>query len=129
MPPQGQAPAPQGYPAPTAPYPGQQGYAGAPGYSGQPQYPSAPKPAAPPKPRTGLIGLILGIIGVLGGIIFGWTLPLSIAAIVLGIIARKKEVDTPGRSLAAIVTGVVGLLLSLGWLAYSVITIAAMTAA
>jgi hypothetical protein len=65
---------------------------------------------------------------VIGGVIFGWTLPLSIAAVILGFRARKREADTPGRSLAAIVTGLVGVLLSLGWLAYSIITIAARAA-
>ncbi|MCP2030053.1 hypothetical protein L1277_000117 [Okibacterium sp. HSC-33S16] len=144
-------PSGQGAPQPFA-YQGQPSYAGQPGYPVQPGYPAQPGypgqvgyggtagqpypaypgtvPAlkAPSTPKQGLVGLILGIVGVIGGVIFGWTLPLSIAAVILGFRARKRELTTPGRSLAAIVTGIVGVLLSLGWLAYSVITIAARAA-
>jgi hypothetical protein len=60
--------------------------------------------------------------------VFGWTLPLSVVAIVLGFLARSKEPDARGVALGAIVTGFVGMMLSLGWLAYSILTWLALTA-
>ena len=115
QPAQGQAPYPQqGYPAPA-------GYA---------QSYGSPAPVAPPKPaaRLATIALVLGIIGVVGGIFFGWTILLSIAAIALGFLARSREPHASGTALSAIVTGFVGAFLSVGWLVYSVVTWLALTA-
>lgn len=64
----------------------------------------------------------------IGGIFFGWTLPFSIAAIVLGFLARPREPRARGVALSTIVTGAVGVLLSLGWLTYSILTWLALTA-
>lgn len=81
-----------------------------------------------PASRRATTALVLGVIGVIGGIFFGWTLPLSVVAIVLGFLARSKEPHARGTALAAIVTGFVGLVLSVGWLAYSILTWLALTA-
>lgn len=132
--PYGQSPQHQQYPQPQPQYGqqanGQSAYPGA-GATHQQPYPSAaPVPAstpARPASRLGTTGVVLGGVGVLGGIIFGWTLPLSIVAIVLGFIARSREPHARGVALAAIVTGIIGLLLSAGWLAYSIITWLALT--
>lgn len=67
------------------------------------------------------------MIGVVGGIFFGWTVLLSVAAIVLGFLARSRESHAPGVALSAIVTGFVGLILSAGWLVYSIVTWLALT--
>lgn len=128
------------YPAPG--YPQQPGYA-APGSVGPVSQPSAhalaaavpaaeavAKPKKPKGPASPLAttGLILGVIGVVGGIFFGWTLLLSIAAVVLGFSARSREPHARGVALGAIVTGFVGIVLALGWLAYSILTWLALTA-
>jgi hypothetical protein len=88
------------------------------------------KPTKPTKPaaKLSITGLVLGVLGVVGGIFFGWTLLLSIAAIVLGLLGRSKEPHARGVALGAIVTGSVGVLLSLGWLTYSILTWLALTA-
>lgn len=104
----------------------------APGYP-PPRYPenSQPDPAAAPvKPaaRLATTGLFLGVVGMVGGIFFGWTLLLSIAAIVLGFLARSRQPQASGVALSAIITGFVGVVLSLGWLTYSILTWLALTA-
>jgi hypothetical protein len=134
-----QAPTQQ-YPQPGAPASGYPQPGPQPGYP-QPGYaqpapvqpyavPTAEKPAKLSKPasRRATTGLVLGVIGVIGGIFFGWTLLFSIVAIVLGVLARSREPHARGIALGAIVTGVVGVLLSIGWLAYSILTWLALTA-
>jgi hypothetical protein len=119
--------------APPAQQYSQPGYQ-APGYPAYPQdqqYPTVTEKRAKPKKPTATLantGLALGVIGVLGGIFFGWTLLLSLAAVVLGVLARSREPHARGVALSAIVTGIVGVVLSLGWLTYSVITWLALTA-
>lgn len=86
----------------------------------------AAKPVGTPKPhksRTGLIALIFGILGVVGGVFFGWALPLAIVGIILGFKARSKPDDDRAFALWAIITGFAGTLFSLGWFAYSIIVL------
>ena len=107
-----------------APY-GQPGFPAA-GY-GQPYGVPAGAEPARPAARLAKTALVLGVIGVLGGIFFGWTVLLSIAAIVLGFLARSREQHAAGIALSAILTGFVGLVLSAGWLVYSIVTWLALT--
>lgn len=67
--------------------------------------------------------LITGLVGLVISIFVGWGFPLSIAAIALGLVARRREPQGRGRALTGIVTGIVGLVCSVGWLAYSVVVI------
>jgi hypothetical protein len=116
-------------PAPPAP-----GYTPpAPGYTPPAPGYTPPAPAytagGPVAPKTlSLIGLIAGIVGLLGfWIVFipivGSILQLFIpgAALVLGILGRKRE-GLPARGfwLAAIITGIVGLVIAvialIGWI-------------
>jgi hypothetical protein len=101
-----------------------------PGYPTSPQAQQYPAPVKPAKPAAKLAntGLVLGVIGMIGGIFFGWTLLFSIASIVFGFLARPREPHARGVALSAIVTGFVGVLLSLGWLTYSILTWLALTA-
>ncbi|GAB3618168.1 hypothetical protein GCM10027416_27250 [Okibacterium endophyticum] len=128
-------PAPQpGYAPPHTQPSGQGGYAQSPvqpgyaqspvqpGYAQQPYQPT-PKQPKPRKPKLGLWALIFGVIGVIGGIIFGWTLPFALAAFIMGLIARKREAPATGKALAAVITGAVGILLSIGWFTYSLIVV------
>ena len=94
---------------------------------GQPYGVATAAQPARPASRLATTALVLGIIGVVGGIFFGWTILLSIAAIVVGFLARSREPHAPGVALSAIVTGFVGLILSAGWLVYSVVTWLALT--
>lgn len=81
--------------------------------------------AAAPAVGTGRStwSLITGLVGLVVSIFVGWGFPLSIAAIALGLVARRREPQGRGRALTGIVTGIVGLVCSVGWLAYSVVVI------
>ena len=57
----------------------------------------------------GLIGLILAVFGV-------WGILLSLAALVLSLVARRTERMTGGLWLYGFLTGVIGLVLGAGWI-------------
>ncbi|MFC7446733.1 DUF4190 domain-containing protein [Rhodococcus daqingensis] len=121
-----------GQPYPGQPYPGQP-YPGQP-YPGQPQpgqpYPGQPYPGQPyaaqpypgqspaqPRNGAGIAALVLGILAVLsvwtivGGILLG------AVAIILGIVGRslykKQQATNGGMSLAGILLGLAGLIISI----------------
>ncbi len=88
----------------------------------------APSGVVAPKKTLSLIGMIAGIVGLLGfwitfipivGSIFGLFLPA--AALVLGILGRKRE-GVPAKAfwLTAIITGIAGLAIAvialIGWI-------------
>ncbi|HXH33457.1 MAG TPA: DUF4190 domain-containing protein [Plantibacter sp.] len=95
----------------------------APSQGGYPSYQQAQ--AAAPATGTGRStwSLVLGLIGLVISIFVGWGFPLSITAIVMGFVARRREPLGRGRALTGIVTGFVGLLCSAGWFAYSIVVI------
>ena len=92
-----------GYTAPAAPAaPGQ--YAPAGGYA----------PAAPVKQTLSLIGFIAGLAGLLFALFGGWGLLFSIAAVVLSMMGKKRELQAPKWMwLTGIITGWVGIALNL----------------
>lgn len=105
---------------PTAIYqaPSQGGYA--------PYQGDAQGQGARPMPQTStraVWALVTGIIGLVISIFVGWGFPFSIAAIVLGLISRRRETAGRGFALTGIITGFIGLALSAGWLTYSIVTI------
>lgn len=129
-------PAPPIPPAPPAPpsssRPGPvYGVPPAPGPSDAPDYgsPSARPPAyayAPPPPtapRTlSLVGMILGIAGlVITVFAWGFGFVLSAPAVVLGVLGRRREPGARGFALAAIITGLAGIVVSLIYLAVTVV--------
>ena len=91
-------------PPPSAPAPPP-----APGYT-PPTTAYAPAESFAPKKTLSLIGMIAGIVGVVA---FGWFIPASIAANVLGSMGKKREgLPAKGFWLTAIITGWVGVGLS-----------------
>jgi hypothetical protein len=106
----------QGQPYPGQPYPGQ-AYPGQP-YPGQP-YAAQPYPQPPAQPRNGagITALVLGIFSVLtvwtiiGGILLG------AVAIIVGLVGRslykKRQATNGGVSLAGILLGLAGLIISI----------------
>jgi hypothetical protein len=110
---------------PAAPTPPEQpGYPATPGYS-SPSYSAAPgytagspyEPSAPKKtPVLSILALIAGSIGLLGGILFGWSLLFAIAGVVLGFIARGKEPASKGLWLTGLILGAVGIVGNLIWI-------------
>jgi len=107
----GQPGAPQygaGTPQYGAPQQGAPQYgAGMPQYGAYPQYPYY----APPTPPQGLsiASMILGIAGILFGFAYGFGLFPSIAAVITGHIARKKQPHARGFWLAGLITGYIGI--------------------
>jgi len=103
---------------PTAVYqaPSQGGYAAY-------QQSQSQTPAASTGTSRSTWSLITGVVGLVVSVFVGWGFPLSIAAIVLGFGARRREPQGRGRALTGLVTGFVGLACSVGWLAYSVVVI------
>ncbi|WP_308797095.1 hypothetical protein [Agromyces silvae] len=74
------------------------------------------------------IGAVAGSIGALASLFVGWMLPLSLAAIVFGVLGLRREEH--GRTLAfvAIGTGITGLVFSAVWLGYYAIVYGALPA-
>ncbi|SFR85311.1 hypothetical protein SAMN05428970_3155 [Agromyces sp. CF514] len=64
------------------------------------------------------VGAVLGVIGAAASLFVGWMLPLSIVAIIFGVLGLRRE--ETGRTLAfvAIGTGVGGLVFSAVWIGY-----------
>jgi hypothetical protein len=72
------------------------------------------------------ISAILGIIGAAASLFLGWLLPLSIAAIVFGVLGLRREEE--GRTLAfvGIGTGIAGLVFASVWIGYYAIVFGAL---
>lgn len=79
---------------------------------------SQPRPStgslAPTALGLGLAGLVVALVPFYG-LFTG--LPLTVVALVLGLVARSRPWESRGQALAGIIAGAVGLLVSLAWLA------------
>jgi hypothetical protein len=121
-------PAPPAPPAPAAPTYPSSGY-GAPGDATPYGAPAGASPYGAPaggspygspygsqgapsgeKKTLSLISMITGIVGVVA---FGWFLPASIAAVILGFMGKKREPAAKGFWLTGIITGFVGIALTI----------------
>ncbi|MEF3403347.1 DUF4190 domain-containing protein [Agromyces sp. CCNWLW203] len=72
------------------------------------------------------VAAVVGIIGAAASLFVGWMLPLSIAAIVFGVLGLRREEH--GRTLAfvGIGTGLAGLVFSAVWIGYYAIVFGAL---
>jgi hypothetical protein len=98
-----------------------------PAYGAAPQQPygaaaSGPYNVAPAVPKTlSLIGMIAGIVGIVISVPgWGFGFIFSVAAIVLGFLGKSREPAAKGFWLTAIITGFVGVAISV---VYLIITI------
>ncbi|WP_353816048.1 hypothetical protein [Agromyces sp. SYSU T00266] len=75
------------------------------------------------------VGAVIGSIGAVASLFVGWMFPLSVAAIVFGVLGLRREEH--GRILAfiGIGTGVAGLVFSGVWLGYYAIVFGALSTA
>lgn len=141
---QGSVPVPPAPPAPPVPpAPPAPPSSGTPGYRaatpsagvtppsyGTPQPPpTAPASAYSPDPiapRTlSLVGMILGIVGlVISVFAWGFGFLLSAPAVVLGFLGRRREPGARGFALTAIITGFAGIVVSLIYLAITIVVFA-----
>lgn len=121
-------------PGGQSPYQNDPSGAGQPGQPQQPyqqpgqpyQQPGAMPPAAPgqaygenpyPKNQLGVWSLVLGILGIVGSCFYGFGLLPGIAAVVTGHLGKKAvregQADNGGLSTGGLITGYVGVALSL----------------
>ncbi len=72
------------------------------------------------------VAAVVGTLGAIASLFVGWMLPLSIAAIVFGVLGLRREEE--GRTLAfvGIGTGVAGLVFSAVWIGYYAIVFGAL---
>ncbi len=72
------------------------------------------------------VAAVVGTIGALASLFVGWMLPLSIAAIVFGVLGLRREEE--GRTLAfvGIGTGIAGLVFAAVWIGYYAIVFGAL---
>jgi hypothetical protein len=72
------------------------------------------------------IAAVVGTIGAIASLFVGWMLPLSIAALVFGVLGLRREAE--GRTLAfvGIGTGIAGLVFSAVWIGYYAIVFGAL---
>ena len=88
--------------------------------SDEPTNPYASRPNAPFGTDNRLLG-ILSLVGGLASIVFGQTIVLPIATIVLGFIARRREPDSRTMATWGIVLGFLALF---GWVAILIVSVA-----
>ena len=93
--------------------------------------PSSPESPMPTRRTTqrrvySWIAAIVGVIGAAASLFVGWMLPLSIAAIVFGVLGLRREEE--GRTLAfvGIGTGIAGLVFVAVWIGYYAIVFGAL---
>ncbi|MDH6237974.1 hypothetical protein [Cryobacterium sp. CG_9.6] len=68
--------------------------------------------------RLSLTSLVCGLVGLLLGIIGVWGIFVSVAAIILALIARTLEYRAKVLWMSGLVAGVVGTVLAVGWFLY-----------
>ena len=110
-----------GQPAPAAPAYGQ-GAPAAPAY-GQPAAPGYASAPAKPSQVLSILSLVGGIVGLVGSF-FYFGLLFSIAAVVLGFIAKKKEPASKGMWLTGIILGFVGIAIGVIFIIIAIIAFA-----
>jgi O-acetyl-ADP-ribose deacetylase (regulator of RNase III) len=72
------------------------------------------------------ISVVLGSVGAVASLFVGWMLPLSLAAIVFGVLGLRREEHGRALAFAGIGTGVAGLVFSAVWIGYYAIVFGAL---
>ena len=77
--------------------------------------PSTPYSSAAPakSPILSILSLVFGILGILGSFFVGSGLLPAIAAVVLGVLGRRKEPAARGFWLTGLILGIVAIVISL----------------
>ena len=81
--------------------------------------PYSPEPVAQRSPVLSILSLVFGILGVLGSLfLFGTGILPAVAAIVLGVLGRRKEPASKGLWLTGLILGIVGVVIAvIVWIA------------
>ncbi len=78
-------------------------------YNGQPYNPYGMPNEAPKKNTCGIVSLVLGILStVLACCCYYISIPLGVAAVILGVVSMKKQETTKGFAIAGIILGSIG---------------------
>ena len=72
------------------------------------------------------VAAVVGTIGAVASLFVGWMLPLSIAAIVFGVLGLRREAEGRTLSFVGIGTGLTGLVFSAVWIGYYAIVFGAL---
>lgn len=92
------------------------GYGGGAGYGGAPSYGTPGGSGSAGNPLA-IVSLITGILAILTCLLWFVSIPLGIAAVVTGVLARNKvkrgEAGQGGLARAGFITGIVGIVLAL----------------
>lgn len=72
------------------------------------------------------VAAVVGTLGAVASLFVGWMLPLSIAAIVFGVLGLRREEEGRTLAFAGIGTGVAGLVFSAVWIGYYAIVFGAL---
>ncbi|AWB96167.1 hypothetical protein DCE93_11335 [Agromyces badenianii] len=73
------------------------------------------------------VAAVIGTIGGAASLFVGWMLPLSIAAIVFGVLGLRREEHGRALAFVGIGTGLAGLVFSAVWIGYYAIVFGALT--
>jgi hypothetical protein len=72
------------------------------------------------------IAAVAGTIGAAASLFVGWMLPLSIAAIIFGVLGLRREEEGRALAFVGIGTGIAGLVFSAVWIGYYAIVFGAL---
>ncbi|WP_430647890.1 hypothetical protein [Agromyces sp. GXS1127] len=75
------------------------------------------------------VAAVLGVLGAAASLFVGWMLPLSLAAIVFGVLGLRREEHGRTSAFVGIGTGVAGLVFSGVWIGYYAIVFGALSRA
>jgi len=72
------------------------------------------------------VAAVVGVIGAAASLFVGWMLPLSIAAIVFGVLGLRREEEGRNLAFVGIGTGIAGLVFAAVWIGYYAIVFGAL---
>ena len=72
------------------------------------------------------VAAVIGVIGAVASLFVGWMLPLSIAAIVFGVLGLRREEEGRALAFVGLGTGIAGLVFSAVWIGYYAIVFGAL---
>lgn len=72
------------------------------------------------------VAAVIGVIGAAASLFVGWMLPLSIAALVFGVLGLRREEEGRNLAFVGIGTGIAGLVFGAVWIGYYAIVFGAL---
>lgn len=79
-----------------------------------------PPPVLVPRGAFSPAALVASILALVGALFVAWLFPLGLTAIVLGVLALRRPLESRSVAIWAIVLGALSLVYSAGWLIYAI---------